>query len=85
MTKKEVKLSNLFAKYQNPIAELVHIACKHNSSIVAVTGNHKVNLKSIMGVMAISWDEGQVIEISAEGNDEEDAVSEISKFLQHEK
>lgn len=84
MTKKDVKLSNLFSEYQNPIAELVHIACKYNSSILATTGTRRVNLKSIMGVMAISWDEGQTLEISAEGNDEEDALAEISKFLQHE-
>lgn len=78
----EVVVSNIFSKYDNPIAELVHISCKYSSTLYAVVDNHSVNLKSIMGIMAVKWDEGMKLEIRAEGSDEKEAVEDVKSFLE---
>lgn len=77
----EVVVSNIFSKYDNPIAEIVHISCKYSSSIHAMVENRSVNLKSIMGIMAVKWDEGMKLAIQAEGSDEKEAVEALKDFL----
>lgn len=81
MCQKDVEVANIFAKYNNPIAEIVQKACTFESEIHAYAGTKRVNLKSIMGIMAFDWSEGMQVSIQAEGSDEEDAVSSIQSFL----
>ena len=51
MSKKEIVIADVVNKYDNPIAELVQVACQFSSSLYLVRGNHRINAKSIMG----SW------------------------------
>ncbi len=66
-----------------PAAMLVQIANGYESTIHV--GNDKrrmkVNAKSIMGVMSLSLITGEILTVTAEGNDEEAAVTEIERFL----
>lgn len=41
----------------------------------------KVNAKSIMGMMTLGLDAGEEVLVSAAGNDENDAIAEIEKYL----
>jgi catabolite repression HPr-like protein len=43
--------------------------------------NVRVNAKSIMGMMNLALLNGASVTIEAEGADEEDAVTEIQRFL----
>ncbi len=81
MYTKEVVVGNIFEKYDNPIAEVVQKACGHESVIHVQSGSRRVNMKSIMGIMAVKWNEGATVEISAEGADAEAAVEEICSYL----
>ena len=60
---------------------LVQIASKYNSRIYMSEGSRKVNAKSIMGMMALGLNNGTELNVTAEGDDEEAAVSEISGYL----
>jgi phosphocarrier, HPr family len=44
-------------------------------------GSRRVNAKSIMGMMALGINNGAELYVSAEGEDEEDAISAISGYL----
>ena len=68
MSRKEVTVSNVSKKHDNPIAELVQVACRFDSNITLESDNRKINAKSIMGIVA-------------EGNDEEEALLAMEKFL----
>lgn len=81
MYSESVKVANIFAKYSNPIAQIVQNACAFDSEIHAQVNNRRVNLKSIMGIMAFEWKEGMEVVVDAEGNDAEDAVKAICKYL----
>ncbi len=53
-----------------PVAELVQVASRYESSIHIEAGSTKVNAKSIMGMMALDLDNGQSLTVIAEGSDE---------------
>ena len=40
-----------------------------------------MNAKSIMGMMALGLDAGEEVVVSAEGDDESNAMADIEKFL----
>lgn len=65
----------------HPVAMLVQIASRYESRIYMADGPRKVNAKSIMGMMALGLNDGKTIEVSADGNDEEDALHAITGYL----
>ena len=81
MSRKNVIVSNVSEGHQNPIAELVQLACRFDSEITLESDNRRINAKSIMGIMAFNPSEGMSIDILTEGSDEEEAVLAIEKFL----
>ena len=48
------------------------------------TGKKKVNAKSIMGMMTLGLDAGEEITLSANGEDEEAAMSSIEQYLSNQ-
>mgnify|MGYP002513784190 CR=1 FL=1 len=65
----------------SPVAKLVQIACQFESVIYLENGTRKVNAKSIMGMMALGIVPGQTVKISADGEDETQAIDSIEKYL----
>ena len=66
-----------------PAAMLVQIANGYESTIHVGNDSRKmiVNAKSIMGVMSLSLISGEMLTVTAEGNDEEAAIAGIERFL----
>ena len=81
MSRKKVIVSNVSEGHENPIAELVQVACRFDSEITLESDNHRINAKSIMGIMAFNPSEGMAIDIVTEGEDEVEALNAIEKFL----
>ena len=81
MSRKNVVVSNVSEGHDNPVAELVQVACKFDSDITLESDNRKINAKSIMGIMAFNPTDGMAIDIVAKGDDEQEAVNAIEKFL----
>ena len=81
MSKKNVVVSDVSKGHDNPIAELVQVACQFDSNIMLESENRRINAKSIMGIMALNPTEGMSIDIVTEGDDEQEALAAIEKFL----
>ena len=64
-----------------PIALLVQEASKYDSKIYIQSKDRRVNAKSIMGMMTLALDNGETLEVSADGDDEQVAVSGIEHFV----
>lgn len=64
-----------------PAAMLVQVASQYDSRIYLESGSKRVNAKSIMGMMTLGLIAGQSITVEADGVDEDQAVSEIEKYL----
>lgn len=78
---KEVKVMISDETEAHPIAMLVQIASKYDSSVYIEVVGKKVNAKSIMGMMSLNLKKGESVTVVASGTDEEDAVKGIEEFL----
>ena len=47
-------------------------------------GEKKVNAKSIMGMMTLGLDAGEEVTLLVNGEDEEDAIHSIEKYLSNQ-
>lgn len=81
MTTKDVTIDIKQASDASPVAKCVQLASQFNSSIYIENGATKVNAKSIMGMMALGLLEGDNVKVSAEGDDEQNAVDTIADYL----
>lgn len=81
MTKKvvEIKLQN--GLEARPVAMLVQVASRYDSSVYLETCGKKVNAKSIMGMMSLGLDLGEEVTVIADGSDESAAIENIEKYL----
>ncbi|MDY3853726.1 MAG: HPr family phosphocarrier protein [Butyribacter sp.] len=81
MITKKIKIQIQNGLEARPVAVLVQVASQFDSSIYVECGDKKVNAKSIMGMMALGLDTGEEVVVSAEGEDESNAMADIEKFL----
>ena len=79
MSKKEIIVSNVSEEHNNPIAELVQVACRFDSEIILESDNRRIN--AIMGIMAFNPSKGMTVNIEANGEDEQEALVAMEKFL----
>jgi catabolite repression HPr-like protein len=81
MITKKIKIQIKNGLEARPVAVLVQVASQFNSSIYVECGDKKVNAKSIMGMMTLGLDAGEEVVVSAEGDDESNAMADIEKYL----
>ncbi|ASV66135.1 phosphocarrier protein HPr [Cytobacillus sp. FSL W7-1323] len=70
--------------HARPATQLVQTASRFTSDIQLEYKERKVNLKSIMGVMALAAGKGAEITIIVDGNDEEAAIEQLATMLKEE-
>ncbi len=76
-----VEVKDISKVHKNPVAELVQVACRYDSHIEIESEGKNINAKSLMGIMAFGLKQGMKVNVTAEGNDAEAAVSGVSEFL----
>ena len=84
MIKKPITIHLSTGLEARPVAQLVQVASQFNSEIYVEVGKKKVNAKSIMGMMTLGLDAGEEITLSANGEDEEAAMSSIEQYLSNQ-
>ncbi len=81
MMKKEMEIQLENGLEARPIALLVQVASQYESSIYIESEGKRVNAKSIMGMMTLVLSAGDRIVVSADGKDEEEALSGVEAYL----
>lgn len=81
MQTKDVTITDIWKKYDNPAGKLVQISCGYESKIMLERENMKINAKSLMGIMAFSFNPGDSLRIITDGTDEDKASMAIADFL----
>lgn len=84
MEKRDFKIVAETGIHARPATLLVQAASKFGSDINLEYNGKSVNLKSIMGVMSLGVGQGADVTISAEGDDEKDAIAAISDTMKKE-
>ena len=64
-----------------PVAVLVQVASRYDSSIYIECEDKKVNAKSIMGMMSLNLIGGEEITVVTDGEDEQKAAEGIKTFF----
>ena len=81
MKMKAVKIQLSGGLEARPVAMLVQVASQHDSTVYLESEGKKVNAKSIMAMMSLGLDSGELVTVIADGPDEEVAVEDIAKYL----
>ena len=81
MIKQEITIQIPDGLEARPVALLVQVASQYGSEIYVESDNKKVNAKSIMGMVTLGLYSGETVTVSANGEDEEEALANIEKFL----
>lgn len=81
MKKCEVVVNVKEDRDARPIAFLVQTASQFDSKIYIDCEDRHVNAKSIMGMMTLTLTNGTEAVISADGEDENEALTKIKEFL----
>ena len=81
MTTRDVTIGIKQGAETSPVAICVQVASQFESRIYVEFETKKVNAKSIMGMMALGIVPGQTVKISADGEDETQAIDSIEKYL----
>lgn len=84
MEKKEFHIIAETGIHARPATLLVQAASKFGSDINLEYNGKSVNLKSIMGVMLLGVGQGADVTISAEGDDEKEAIAAVAETMSKE-
>lgn len=80
---KEIKFRYKTGLHARPAAEFVKRAEKFNSKVFIILNEREINAKSIMGVMSLGIGQDDIITIKAIGNDSQEAVDSLIKFIEN--
>lgn len=83
MVSKTIKVNLVADAEARPVAVLVQKASQYESKVYIQSGERRINAKSIMGMMSLGLVQDEEVIVSAEGNDEEAAVENLSQYLRN--
>jgi phosphocarrier protein len=82
MTEKVVKVVNRAGLHARPSALLVQTIKNFKANIYLEKGNDKINAKSILGVITLGAAFETELKITAEGEDEKEAVEALVRLFE---
>ena len=82
MTEQTVTISNRAGIHARPAAVLVQASKDFKSTIYLEKDNYRINGKSILGIMTLGAGYGTEIKISAQGEDEKEAVETLVRIFE---
>lgn len=81
MIKRDLSITNNLDP--GPASKFAKVANQFQSKVCLEKGGHKVNGKSIMGLMELANHPGEILTISVEGDDASQAMETLSSILKN--
>lgn len=81
MNKKTFEIIAENGIHARPATKLVNLAMNFQSEIMLEANGNVINLKSIMGLMSLGIYRGEIIHLTADGEDEVEAIKALSEFI----
>jgi phosphocarrier protein len=82
LTETQLVIRNQLGLHARACAMFVKTAAKFRSHVLVSRDDLEVNGKSIMGVMMLAAEEGSIIRVRAEGEDESAAVEALRELVE---
>ncbi|MFC4388283.1 HPr family phosphocarrier protein [Gracilibacillus marinus] len=77
---KEIKVNRILGPKE--IQELSNLAREYESDIKLQSKHYKIDVKSILGLLALNLGQGSDVTVIAMGEDDKEAMDAISAYLQ---
>ena len=81
MVKREMTITNNIGLHARPATFFIQKANSYKSLIWIEKEDRKINAKSLLGVLSLGIAKGMTVTLIAEGQDEAEAVSGLSKLI----
>ena len=79
----KAEVVNRLGIHARPAAQIVKAASQYDCNLTLTVDGDSVNAKSIMGVMTLAACKGSIIEVTAEGDDENIALKSIIEIIRN--
>ncbi len=76
-------IRNKVGLHARPAALFVRTASRFKSHVVAIKDEREANAKSILSVLTLGADQGAVVTVRAEGEDEVEAVEALRELVEN--
>ncbi len=81
MVEAQLVILNQLGLHARPCAEFVKTAARFKSHVFVSRDDLEVNGKSIMGVLMLAAEEGAIIKVRTEGEDEREALTALEELV----
>lgn len=81
MITKEITIQNPVGLHARPATFFIQKANEFKASIWIEMGERRINAKSLLGVLSLGIDKGTMVTLSAEGEDEEEAINGLVQLI----
>jgi phosphocarrier protein HPr len=81
MVVREVTVTNKAGLHTRPASMIVRAAARFKSDFYIKKDGYEINGKSIIGVMTLAAEQGAILTLTFEGNDEQQAADEIARIF----
>ncbi|PSQ73244.1 MAG: HPr family phosphocarrier protein [Bacteroidetes bacterium SW_8_64_56] len=82
MIEREVTVRNRAGIHTRPASMLVKTASQFESEVYLRRDNYEINGKSVIGVMTLAAEQGAILTLVVEGDDEEEAANAITELFE---
>jgi phosphocarrier protein HPr len=82
MTSRSVMVVNQLGIHARAAAKFVHLATRFEATVRVARDRREMDGKSIMGILLLAAARGSTITISADGDDEGDAVAALAALVE---
>ncbi len=82
MIRKTVYVKNPSGIHARPASILVKAASRYSSEFHILSHGYRINAKSILGVLTLAAEQGAELELEFHGEDEQEAMKEISAIFE---
>lgn len=84
MVEKQIQVKLKDGLHARPAAQFVKLLSRYHSDVFLVKNDRKIEAKSIFNLMSAAVREGDLITVLADGDDENEALDFVVKFLQEQ-
>ena len=85
MKKVEVTIKNKAGLHARPSSLFVQTASKYDSDINVIFDDEVINGKSIMGLMLLAAEQGRVLTLECDGEDEDEMIADLIELIEVKK
>jgi phosphocarrier protein HPr len=82
VTRRDVQIRNRLGLHARAAARFVHAANRYRARVSLARDGKRMDGKSILGILLLAASQGSVLELSAEGEDEEAAVEALAALIE---